>query len=117
LNCTPGDTVAGVYFKTSNMSKIEQVKIPISDPNYRLARYNDGKIIYGANIGWVEWNDDGKFKYLHQKPEVGFSLMVDPHSWSYTWLTTPMTEIIEQGDNHLIFQTENSKYELTWTNK
>jgi hypothetical protein len=117
LNRIPGDTVAGVFFKISNMSKIEQVKIPISGPNYTLARHNDGKTLRGANIGWVEWNDDGKFKYLHQKPEVGFSLMVDPHSWSYTWLTTPVTDIIEQGDRYIIFQTENSKYELTWTNK
>lgn len=99
------------------MSKIEQVKIPISSPKYILARYNDWKTMRGANIGWVEWNDDRTFKELHQKPAVGLSLILDPHSWAYTWLTTPVTEIIEQDDNHLIFQTENSKYELTWINK
>lgn len=96
------------------MSKIEQVKIPISITNCRLARYNDGKIIYGANIGWVEWNDDGTFKELHQKPEIGLSLILDPHSLAYTWLTTPVTEIVEQGDSHIVFKTENSKYELIY---
>jgi hypothetical protein len=96
------------------MSKIEQVKIPISDPNYRLARYNDGKIIYGANIGWVEWNDDGKFKELHQKPAIGLSLLMSPFDERFTWLTTPITEIIEQNDGHILFKTENSKYELTY---
>lgn len=99
------------------MSKIEQVKIPISSPKYTLGRHNDGKTLHGVNIGWVEWRENGKFKQLHQKPKVGLSLILDPHSWAYTWLTTPVTEIVEQGANHLIFQTENSKYELTWTDK
>ena len=99
------------------MSKIEQVKIPISGPNYTLARHNDGKIIHGVIIGWVEWNDDRTFKELLMNPEVGLSLILDPHRWEYTWLTTQVTEIIEQGDNHLLFKTKNSKYELTWTNK
>ena len=99
------------------MSKTKQVKIPISISKYTLGRHNDGKIIYGANIGWVEWNDDGTFKELHQKPKVGLSLILDPHSLAYTWLTTPVTEIIEQDDTHIVFKTENSKYELTWTDK
>lgn len=99
------------------MSKIEQIKIPISVTKYILCRYNDWKTMRGANIGWVEWSDDGKFKYLHQKPAVGLSLILDPHSWAYTWLTTPVTEIVEQGETHIVFKTENSNYELTWTNK
>ena len=99
------------------MSKTEQVKIPISIPNYILARHNDGKTLHGVNIGWVEWRENGKFKELHQKPAVGLSLILDPHHWEYTWLTTPVTEIIEQGDSHIVFKTENSKYELTWTDK
>ena len=99
------------------MSKLGQRRIPISGASYKLARHNDGKIIYGDKIGWIGWNDDETFKELHQKPAVGLSLIIDPHLWDYTWLTTQVTDIIEQGDRYIIFQTENSKYELTWTDK
>jgi hypothetical protein len=99
------------------MSKLGQRKIPISGAGYKLARHDDGKIIHGVNIGWVEWSENGWFEHLHDEPKVGFSLMVDPHFFSHTWLTTQVTEIIEQSDNHLLFKTKNSKYELTWSNK
>ena len=104
-------------FKTINMSKLEQVKIPISVTKYTLYRHNDGMIQHGANIGWVEWREDGRFKELHKEPAVGLSLILDPHSWAYTWLTTPVTEIVEQGETHIVFKTNNSNYELTWIDK
>lgn len=99
------------------MSKLGQRKIPISITKYTLARYNDGMTHHGGSIRWIEWYDDGRFKDIHQKPAVGLSLILDPHSWAYTWLTTPVTEIVEQSESHIVFKTENSNYELTWTNK
>lgn len=117
MNCTPGDTVAGVYFKTSNMSKIEQIKIPIGELKYTLVRYHDSLIKRSEKILWVEWDEDGKFSETYGEPAIGLSLLMSPFNDCFTWLTTPVTEIVEQGENHLIFQTNNSKYELTWTNK
>ena len=31
---------------------------------------------------------------------------------SFTWLTTPIIEIIQQKDDYIKFKTENSVYEL-----
>jgi hypothetical protein len=99
------------------MSKIEQIKIPIGGLKYTLVRYNDNSIKRSEKILWVEWDENGKFSETYGEPAIGLSLLMSPFNDCFTWLTTPVTEIIEQSDNHLIFQTNNSKYELTWTSK
>lgn len=99
------------------MSKLEQVKIPIGELKYTLVRYYDSSIKRSEKILWVEWDENGKFSETYAEPAIGLSLLMSPFNNFFTWLTTPVTEIVEQGDNHLIFQTENSKYELTWTDK
>ena len=98
------------------MSKLEQVKIPIGELKYTLVRYHDSSIKRSEKILWVEWDENGKFSETYVEPAIGRSLLMSPFNEYFTWLTTPVTEIIEQGDNHLIFQTENSKYELTKIN-
>ena len=101
------------------MSKIEQVKINLNLDEifrYKLVRERDGLLNVGHQAGWIEWNENGTFKKLHDEPAVGRSLILDPQRMSYTWMTTTVTEILEQKENYIKFATTNSIYEL-WQNE
>jgi hypothetical protein len=78
---------------------------------YQLLRERDHLIQVGNVIKYVEW-EDRKFKQTHDEPKIGYSVLLDPHPVFYAWLTTPITEIIEQSEFYLKFKTENSVYEL-----
>jgi hypothetical protein len=81
---------------------------------YKLKRLNDGLTNVGSKIGWIEWNDNGTGKNIHDEPAIGRSLILDPILGNiYTWLTTTLTEIIEQREGYIKFATKNSIYELT----
>ena len=113
------------------MSKIKQDKIPVELTeddilrlaleleamenrfrNWKLVRERDGLTKYGREMGWIEWGEDGRFKEKHDKPAVGRSCMLDPHRMSFTWLTTSITEIVEEREDYVKFKTQNSNYEL-----
>ncbi len=94
------------------MSKLSQIKIPVDVKTYKLVRERDGLTIYGTQISWVQWDKDGRFKDRQDTPEVGLSLIVDPHRMSFTWLTTTVTVIVEEREGYIKFKTENSNYEL-----
>jgi hypothetical protein len=83
-----------------------------ANAKYKLVRERDGLTKYGQEMGWIEWGDDSRFKELHNKPQVGLSCILDPHRLSFTWCTTTVTEIIEQKENYIKFNTKNSVYEL-----
>lgn len=80
--------------------------------NWKLVRERDGLTQYGSKIGWIEWNDDSRFKEKHDGPAIGRSFILDPHRMSYTWMTTIVTEIIEESTDYVKFKTSNSVYEL-----
>jgi hypothetical protein len=105
------------------MSKIKQEEIPmtltednvlqVSGFKYKLVRERDGLLNSGYQVGWIEWGEDGKYKQLHDEPAVGRSLIIDPASTPFfTWMTTTVTEILEQREDYLKFKTTNSIYEL-----
>jgi hypothetical protein len=100
--------------------KIDQVKINIDIPisNIKLVKSN-GETHLGSQVKFVEWGGEelgSRAKQLHEEPQVGFSVMIDPQRFQYTWLTTPITEIIsdEQVEDQRIitFKTKNSDYTL-----
>jgi hypothetical protein len=66
---------------------------------------------HSKDIRWVEF-EYGFGKALHEKPMVGYSLMMSPFGLSFTWMTTSLTEIIEERENYIHFKTENSEYKL-----
>jgi len=99
-----------------------QPKLPLSideqgdfiltkDYNYILTRLNDGLVKRGDVIKYVEWNEDGKSKEMHDDIVIGRSLILEPRM-NYAWLTTVITEVVAQGDGYVKFKTENSLYEL-----
>ena len=80
--------------------------------NWKLVRERDGLTHYSSKFRWIEWNEERRFRADHEDIAIGRSLMLDPHRMSYTWLTTVVTEIIEDRPDYIKFETTNSTYEL-----
>lgn len=80
--------------------------------NYKLVRQRDELTKESNDVLWVEFNEDGTFKEKHDEPSVGRSLLMSPFNTSFTWLTTPITKILEMSETLIKFDTENSTYEL-----
>ena len=81
--------------------------------SWKLVRTRDSLIKCSESVGWIEWNTDARFKEKHEEPSIGYSLIMSPLSFTYTWLTTPIVEIISKTDNLVHFKTQNSEYYLT----
>jgi hypothetical protein len=80
--------------------------------NYKLVRQRDGLTKQSQDVIWLEFDNNGKFKSKHKEVAVGRSLMMSPFNQFFTWQTTVVTEIVEQKDDYIKFNTENSCYEL-----
>lgn len=80
--------------------------------NWKLVREHDGLTNQSKEVMWVEWNDEGRFKAKHDKPAIGYSLIMSPFNQFFTWQCTSLTEIIEQREDYIKFKTKNSVYEL-----
>jgi hypothetical protein len=112
------------------MSKIKQTKIPMlltednvmkaaieqgvieNEFNWKLVRERDGLTNQSKAIKWLEWNDEGRYKADHQEPAIGRSLIMSPFNDYFTWMTTDITEIVEESEGYIKFKTKNSTYEL-----
>ena len=112
------------------MSKIKQDKIPMTltednvlkiaieqgvienQYNWKLIRERDGLTKQSKEVMWIEFNEQGVFKSKHDEPAIGRSLMMSPFTFSFTWQTTTITEILEQREDYIKFKTRNSNYEL-----
>ena len=100
------------------MNKINRPVIPIDlidEPiryNWKLVREHDGLIKYSSDIIWIEWDENGIFKSKHIEPALNRSLLMSPFNQSFTWQTTPVTELKEVTDQFISFSTENSVYKL-----
>lgn len=87
----------------------------VVESKFKLVREGDGLTHHSVDIQWIEWNEDGTMKAHHDTPAIGFSLLMSPFNRYYTWLTTSITEIIEEREGYIKFNTQNSVYEL-WSN-
>lgn len=83
-----------------------------------ISEYKTGRIIgerdgleKGGRIGFVEWAGDRSFKNVHPEPKVGYSIMVDFHRFAFTWLTSAIEEISDDG---LTIKTKNSTYKIEY---
>ena len=112
------------------MSKIKQVKIPMiltednvfkiaveqgvieNEFNWKLVRERDGLTNQSKDIKWLEWNEEGRYRADYKEPAVGRALLMSPFNDFFTWMTTDVTEIVEQRDDYIKFKTRNSNYEL-----
>lgn len=82
------------------------------EPKYKLVRERDGMFKTSREVKWLEFNEDGKYKADFPNIAVGRSLLMSPFNAYFTWQTTLVTEIVEQRDDYIKFNTENSCYEL-----
>ena len=82
------------------------------DHKYKLVRERDGLTKTSRGIKWLEFDEEGRYKADYPEVAVGRSLLMSPFGPSFTWQTTLVTEIVEQKEDYLKFNTENSSYEL-----
>jgi hypothetical protein len=80
--------------------------------NWKLVRERDGLTKQSKDIKWLEWNEQGRVKEDHNKPAIGRSLLMSPFNNYFTWMTTDVTEIVEEREDYIKFRTLNSNYEL-----
>jgi hypothetical protein len=78
---------------------------------YRLTRKGDNKVIEGEKIGFIEWDESGRFSKIYTEPGIGRSVILDPHYFKYTWMTTDIVEF-NYENAVLHFVTRNSDYIL-----
>jgi hypothetical protein len=90
----------------------EQIYGKELEPNYKLVRERDGLTKTSRAIKWLEFNEDGRYKADFEDIAIDRSLLMSPFGPSFTWQTTPVTEIVEQREDYIKFNTENSVYEL-----
>lgn len=82
-----------------------------------LSRISDGKGDAGACSQAIKWNNDRTLKeVVSHRPTVGCSMLVGSvaarsYSRQDYWLTTLVTEILEDTGDYVKFKTENSIYE------
>jgi len=118
------------------MSKLNQVKIPVSinengnmelqgwqqeildriQMNWELVRERDGLTKQSEKVMWIEFDDYGRFKDQHKEIGLNRSLIMSPFNDFFTWQTTTVTEILEQTDEYVKFKTTNSVYTLSKIN-
>jgi len=100
------------------MSKIKRpvlfVDLIKEDVNYKLTKPNDPSFLKtGEKVKWIEWDNEGRFKESFDEPAIDRSLIINHHFGAmFTWQTTPITEIVEQNENEVVFKTKNSLYKL-----
>ncbi len=90
----------------------EQIYGKEEDHNYKLVRERDGLTKTSRDVKWLVFDENGKYKEDFENIAVGRSLLMSPFGPSFTWQTTPVTEIVEQREDYIKFNTENSIYEL-----
>jgi len=90
----------------------------------KLIRESDGEGEVGARSEAIQWKEDGTFdKVVSNRPVIGCSMLVGSvtagtYSSRDYWLTTKVTEILEEkeeeGKLYVRFKTGNSTYGF-WT--
>jgi len=90
-------------------NKIErpEIYIDLATDKFVLRREEDGKIIKGSKVQYIEWTEDGRGKAVHNEPAVGRSIVVDLNGpENFEWMTSVITEILPNK----VFKTKNSTY-------
>ena len=84
----------------------------LPETRYKLVRDRDGLTKTSEKIKWLEFGENGRYTADFPDIAIGRSLLMSPFGPSFTWQTTPVTEIVEQREDYIKFKTENSLYEL-----
>lgn len=82
----------------------------------KLRRVSDGAGDSGSLSEALKWDGDNKVECVGNRPILGASMRVgSPFAGTYSkqdwWLTTAVTDIIEDTGDYVKFKTGNSTYE------
>ena len=80
--------------------------------NWKLVREHDGLTKQSKEIGWIEWDEIGRYKDKFQEIATDRSLIMSPFNQFFTWQTSVVTEIVEVREDYIEFKTKNSNYKL-----
>jgi hypothetical protein len=83
-----------------------------SEHKYKLVRSRDQLTKTSKDVKWLDFDENGKYKEDFENIAIGRSLLMSPFGPNFTWQTTLVTEIIEEKEDYIKFNTENSTYEL-----
>ena len=75
---------------------------------YKVTRIEDGKEFRTEDYKFVVFNEKGQGKEMIDNPQLGTSLILPPYNASYSWMTSTITEVIDDYN----FKTKNSNYEI-----
>ena len=84
----------------------------VVSPKYKLVRGRDQLTKTSLAVKWLDFDENGRYKADFEDIAVGRSLLMSPFNHHFTWQTTPVIEVIEQKEDYIKFNTENSSYEL-----
>jgi hypothetical protein len=80
----------------------------MKEDNVTLLRLNDGLKKSSYELSFIKWGEDDRASDLLNKPTVGTSAILAPYNRNYTWLTSPIVEVISITE----FKTKNSHYKI-----
>jgi hypothetical protein len=81
---------------------------------YQLTKPEDESFYKGSmDVKWIEYDEQGRYKGDFNEPGIGRSLLMSPFNDSFTWLTTIITEVIEETNEYILFKTQKTLYKLT----
>lgn len=75
---------------------------------YKVTRINDGKGWTTEEYKFLVFNEENRGKELVEKPIEGSALIIPPYTAFFTWMTSPITEVV----NEYYFKTKNSEYKI-----
>jgi hypothetical protein len=80
---------------------------------YKITRKNDGKEMLSETFKFIDYDNNGRGKSLEENIEIDRALILPPYNEYYSWMTTQITEIIENNNDRIHFKTKNSEYLIT----
>lgn len=81
--------------------------------NWEAERLNDGLKKRSLSIRFVEFDELGRAKELHEEPKPGYAFIMSPFGPNFTWMTSVITEVITFSEDYIHFKTENSEYKVS----
>ena len=75
---------------------------------YKIIRIEDGKTFETKDYKFITFDESGKGRGSVNTPEVGASLIIPPYNAFYRWMTSVITEVIDDYN----FKTKNSTYKI-----
>ena len=83
-----------------------------NDHNFEAERLNDGLKKRSVDVGFVEFDETGRYKQMHKEPKPGYAFIMSPFGPTYTWMTSVITEVMSFSEKFMHFKTKNSEYKV-----